>query len=411
MTRMKPALWTGAILLALALATAALLLARPWAEYSPLKLNSLFAPERRVENFRSMERIMPYRVVRAAALPFEFREAPRPLPAHYGFQGERRSLDEFLARVNATGLLVIQDDAVVHERYLLGATRDTRHTSWSVAKSFVATLVAVALQEGRIRSLDEPITDYAPSLRGSAYDGVPIRHVLQMSSGVAFDETYGDRRSDINRLFLKVFALNRRIDRVLHDYGRERPSGALFHYISVDTQALGLMLREIYRRPLAQLLEQKLWQPLGMEGDALWNTDRAADDGIELAFCCLNARLRDYAKLGRLYLEQGRWQGRQLLPEGWVREATTPARADLEPGVSPYDYGPRGYQYQWWVPENYQREYFAAGVWGQYVYVSEPDRLIIVRSSVDPNFRANLPETLAVFRVIRDALRNAPAQR
>lgn len=384
---------------------ALLLLARPWAEYSPLKLNSLFAPDRRIQNFRSMERILPYRVVRAAAAPFEFERAERPLEISYRFGGETHRLDEFLERVHATGLLVIKDDRIVHERYFHGADAGTRHTSWSVAKSFVATLVGIALKEGRLHSLDDPITKYVPDLAGSAYEGVPIRHVLQMSSGVDFDETYANRRSDINRLFVKVFALGRRMDHVMHDYGRERASGQVFHYISIDTQALGMLLRRIYQRPLAALLEEKLWQPLGMGADAYWNVDEPAEDGVEMAFCCLNARLRDFAKLGRLYLHQGVWNGQQLLPPGWVAEATVPGRPDMEPGVSSYDYGPRGYQYQWWVPEGYQREYFAAGVWGQYIYVSEPDRLIIARATVDPDFRENLPETLAVFRAIRDALR------
>jgi CubicO group peptidase (beta-lactamase class C family) len=396
----------GAILSLVLLAL--LLLIRPWAEYNPLKLNALFAPDKRIQNFRSMEQVLPYRVVRAAT-PFEFSRAERPLDIRYTFNGETRRLDEFLERATATGLLVIKDDQIIMERYFHGADATTRHTSWSVAKSFVATLVSIAFKEGRIRSLDDPITDYVPDLKGSAYEGVPIRHVLQMSSGVDFDENYVSRHSDISRLFIKVYVLGQRIDRVMHDYGRERPSGEMLHYISVDTQALGMMLQRLYGKSLSAVLEEKLWQPLGMEGDAYWNIDQPSEDGMEMAFCCLNARLRDFAKLGRLYLHQGNWNGIQLLPEGWVAEATTPAGPHLEPGVSPYDYGARGYQYQWWVWEGYQREYFAAGVWGQYVYISEPDNLIIARTSVDPDFRANLPESIAAFRAIRDTLRAAPA--
>ena len=156
-----------------------------------------------------------------------------------------------------------------------------------------------------------------------------------------------------------------------------------------------------------KLLEDKLWQPLGMAGQAYWNTDRMGEQGMELAFCCLNAQLRDYAKLGRLYLQQGQWQGRALLPDGWVPMATTPPRQDMQPGQSDYAYGPRGYGLHWWIPADAQREYFAAGVWGQYIYVSEPDRLIIVRSSVDPAYRANMDESIVVFRAIRDGLRAA----
>lgn len=407
---LKRALVVGGVILALGV-IAILLLARPWAEYSPLKLNALFHPDKRVENFRHMDRVLPSRAVRSAAEPFRFGRAEQPLDVSYSFNNETRRLDEFLNKVVATGLLVIKDDAIVHERYFLGADETTQFTSWSVAKSFTGTLVGMALGDGRIKSLDDAITDYVPELKDTGYDGVPIRHVLQMSSGVDFDETYNKRSSDINRFFLKVFVLGRRADSVMRDYGRERPSGQVHHYISSDTQALGMLLRRIYGKPLATLLEERIWQPLGMEGATYWNMDRDSSEGMELAFCCINARLRDFAKLGRLYLNQGNWNGQQLLPVGWVREATRPAAPHLEPGASPYDYGPRGYQYQWWVPINYDREYFAAGVWGQYVYVSEPDRLIIARSSVDPEYRANMAESIAVFRAIRDALRDGQQAR
>jgi CubicO group peptidase (beta-lactamase class C family) len=380
-------------------------LVRPWADYSPLGLMTLFDPDVRVENFRSMDRLMPATTVHAPGAPFRFSRAERPLEVRYEFEGEERTLEQFLERASATGLLVVKDDAVVTERYFQGADERTTFTSWSVAKSFVSTLVGMTLGEGLIESLDDPISRYAPELEESAYAGVPIRHVLQMSSGVDFDERYDRRTSDINTFFAKIFALGRRAESVIFDFGRDGPSGEVFHYVSLDTQALGLMLRRIHGKSLATLLEERIWKPLGMEHDARWNVDTEAEGGVELAFCCLNATLRDYAKLGRLYLRGGDWNGERLLPEGWTTEATRPSSPHLLPGASPYGYGRRGYQYQWWSPENPEGEYFAAGVWGQYVYVSEPDRLIIARTSVDPDFRPHMEESVAVFRAIRDALR------
>jgi CubicO group peptidase (beta-lactamase class C family) len=397
--------WTLAAAIVAALLATVLGLTRPWAQYSPFGLMRLFAPGVRVENFRSMHRLMPARTVQAPEQPFRFRRAERPLDVRYRYDGEERTLEQFLDRVTATGLLVVQDDTIVHERYLLGSDERTAFTSWSMAKSFVSTLVGMSLGEGRIRSLDEPISKYAPELETTGYAGVPIRHVLQMSSGVAFDERYGRQTSDINLFFAKVFALARRADAVIGDYPREGPSGQVLHYVSLDTLALGLMLRRIHGKSLSELLEERIWKPLGMEGDARWNLDRDGPDGTELAFCCLNARLRDYAKLGRLYLRDGDWDGTRLLPAGWAREATQPSAPHLQPGASPYGYGSRGYQYQWWSPPSPEREYFAAGIWGQYVYVSEPDRLVIVRTSVDAEFRAHMDETVVVFRAIRDALR------
>lgn len=392
------------VTLGLLLAGALLFLTRPWSDYDPLAMNTLFHPDKRVENFRHMDRIFPARTITASPQPFEFPRDERPLALDYDFDGKRRTLDGFLERASITGLLVIKDGAIVHERYRLGADADSRFTSWSMAKSYVATLVGMALADGRIDSLDDPISDYVPALGDTAYEGVPIRHVLQMSSGVDFDETYSDHFSDVRQFFWKVFVFGQRADDVITGYGRARPSGEEFHYASIDTQALGLLLREIYDRPLTELLEDRLWHPLGA-AEAFWNVDDESEDATPVAFCCLNARLRDFAGLGQLYLQQGRWQGEQLLPAAWVTEATRPGAPRLEPGASPYDYGPRGYQYQWWVPEDYDREYFAAGHYGQYVYVSEPDNLVIARTAVDPDYRDHTTEAIAVFRAIRDALR------
>lgn len=393
------------IALLLALIALALFAIRPWSDHSPLAMNSLFAPDKRIENFRHLDRIFPARDIPAGDAPFAFDRDERALEVRYRYAGEERTLDDFLERVVATGLLVIKDDRIVHERYMHGADETSTFTSWSVAKSFVGTLVGMALDEGRIASLDDAISDYVPELVGSGYDGVPIRHVLQMSSGVDFEERYDVRFSDIQRFFWRVFVFGRRADAVMGAYESARPSGGEFGYISIDTQALGMMLQRVHEQSLSALLSERLWQPLGMEADAFWTVDRAGDDGMELAFCCINARLRDYAKLGRLYLHQGQWQGEALVSADWIHDATSPAAPHLEPGAMVRAGGPRGYAYQWWVPEGYQREYFASGVWGQYIYVSEPDDLIIVRTSVDPDFLRNVEESVVVFRAIRDALR------
>lgn len=376
---------------------------RPWSEYKPLNMNRLFHPEDRVENFRHMDRVFPVREISASNTPFIFKRDEKPLEVSYQFKGKDRSLAEFLDEVEATGLLVIQNDTIIHERYFQGGNNESTFTSWSMAKSFVGTLIGMALGDGKIASLDDPITQYLPELSTSGYADVPIRHILQMSSGVDFNEAYDDKLSDINLFFWKVFILGMDADDVVASYGKAEESGQLLHYISIDTHVLGMLLRRLYQKPLTTLLEERIWQPLGMEGDAFWNIDADSEDATEIAFCCLNARLRDFAKLGRLYLNNGVWQGQRLLPEGWVVEATTPAADHLQPGGNTY--GGRGYQYQWWIPPNYDREYFASGVWGQYVYVSEKDNLIIARTSVDPNFRKNMPETMAVFRAIRDHLR------
>lgn len=401
---MKKILSVIAAALGLLILGVLIFLARPWSDYNAFKMNSLFAKDKRVNNFRHMDRIFPAETIDAAPLPFEFRRDTRPLRVTYQQDGKNETLDQFLDEVSATGLLVIKDGKIVHERYLRGADADSRFTSWSMAKSFVSTLVGMALAEGRVKSLDDPITAYVPKLKGTGYEGVPIRHVLQMSSGIDFDEVYDDKFSDINLFFVKVFVLGRNADSVMTDYGRAGPSGRAFDYSSIDTQALAMLLRVVYDKPLTTLLEERLWHPLGAKA-AFWNVDDSDENGTPIAFCCLNARLRDFAKLGQLYLQQGRWRGKQLLPAQWVVEATTPGEPFLQPDAIPGKYGPRGYQYQWWVPGDPEREYFAAGVWGQYVYVSEPDNLVIARTAVDPDYKEHTGESIDVFRAIRDALR------
>ena len=396
----------GLLIVALLLATGCSFVWRPWSDYSLIDQYRLFHPDYRVENFRRLDRIFPARPIEASTTPFRFERDERPLELSYEYKGRSSTLSEFLERAQATGLLVIRNDRIIHERYFQGGSAEATFTSWSIAKSFVGTLVGMALGDGLIRSLDDPVTDYLPQLSGSGYDGVPIRHILQMSSGVDFDETYDAQFSDINRFFMKVFALGRDADAVVADYGKAEPSGQRLHYISIDTHVLSMLVRKLYGDSLARIVQQQLWQPLGMEADAFWNIDDEGADANEIAFCCLNATLRDYAKLGRLYLQQGVWNGQRLLPEGWVVEATTPQADYLQPGNNPY--GGRGYAYHWWVPPDYQREYFASGVWGQYIYVSEPDNLIVVRSSADPDFKKHIRETVVVFRAIRDHLRQNP---
>jgi CubicO group peptidase (beta-lactamase class C family) len=381
-----------------------LLVERPWSGYGLLAMNSLFSEGERVENFRHMDEVFPAEDIAGARRPVDFPRREQSLEADYRYGGERRTLAEYHDRADSTGLLVVKDGEVLHERYFQGADAASRFTSWSVAKSFVATLVGMALADGRIRSLDDPIDRYVPRLADSAYAGVPIRHVLQMSSGVEFDEDYDDLRSDIRLFFLQVYVLGRDADDLTAGYDRHGPSGKQFHYASVDTQALGMLVSEVFDRPFVDVFAERLWRPLGAHS-AFWNVDATGGDGEPIAFCCLNARLRDYAKLGQLYAQHGMWKGRRLLPASWVRQATTPGAPHLEPGQLPDPHSTRGYGLQWWVPRDYDREYYAAGVWGQYIYVSERDDLVIARTAVDPDYRDHGDEAIAVFRAIRDSLR------
>ena len=365
---------------------------------------TFFDEDIRIENFRHAERVFPTRRVRRSGEIFQFECDIRDLNPTYEFKGETRKVEEFLERTVTTGFLVVKDDKVITERYFRGAAEDSMLTSMSVVKSVVSALVGIAIDEGLISGVDRAITDYVPKLKGSGYEGVPIKHVLQMSSGVKFDEVYDDMFSDINLMFYKVFGFGQPIDDYIAGLGSEHPSGETSYYRSCDTQALGMLVSAVTGKSASAYLEEKIWGKIGMEYDALWSMD---NNGVELTFAFLNAALRDYARFGRLFLRNGNWDGEQIVSEEWVRESVTPDNPNLKPGEKPGGYGTFGnfgYQYQWWIPDNPDGEYMAIGVWGQYIYVYPKEDMVIVKTSVDPDFEANNyehdDETVAVFRSI-----------
>jgi CubicO group peptidase (beta-lactamase class C family) len=375
---------------------------------------TFFDEGERIENFRRLDQIMPGRAIRHAEPAFHFQGNEKELNPAYVFNGESKKVNDFLAETVTTGFLVVKDDTIVEERYFQGGAEDSLFTSMSVAKSFISALVGIAIDEGLITGVDRPITDYVPKLKGSGYDGVPIKHVLQMSSGVRFNEEYDNQFSDINTMFLKIFGFGQPVDNYMANLKPEFPSGTTSYYRSCDTQALGMLVSAVTGKSVSAYLEEKIWSKIGMEHDAFWCTDMS---GTEIAFAFLNATLRDYARFGRLYLHNGDWNGNRIISENWVRESVTPDNPNLQPGPKPENYeksfGKFGYQYQWWIPENPDGEFMANGVWGQYIYVSQKENLIIVKTSVDPHFADNNfehdDETVAVCREIAQQLRNADA--
>ncbi len=368
---------------------------------------NLFREDLLVENFRSMEVLFPTRRVRRGGPVYAFERAPAALPTTFPYGGRDVDLEEFLARRVTTGLLVVQDDAIRHERYFLGNGPETRTISWSVGKSFVSALVGIAIAEGHIRSVADAVTDYLPELRGSGYDGVPIEHVLQMASGIRFREDYGDPTSDINRMGLAL-ATGTPLAAFVATLENERPSGTFHHYVSMDTQVLGMILERATGRSPSAYLEEKIWQRIGPESDAHWLLDGS---GTELAFGGLNVTLRDYARFGRLYLRNGDWQGETIVPPDWVQVSITPREPHQMPGGNSATDSLFGYGYQWWIPTDPDGEYMAMGVYGQYLYIYPKQRLVIVKTSADPRFEDNDYEsdfeTLAAFRAIAAQLRGA----
>ncbi|MCR9141421.1 MAG: beta-lactamase family protein [bacterium] len=373
--------------------------------YRLYKVVSLFDAGVITENFRRMPEFFPSHTVSRGDGVFEFQSAPQELPATYEYRGETRDVREFLKRTDTSGLLILKDDRIVFEEYWKGHTVDTRHISWSVGKSFVSAMFGVAIDEGFVESIEDPVTKYAPELSGTGYDGVRIKDVLQMSSGVGFDEDYGAFFSDINRMG-RVIALGTPINEFVASLENAREPGSYQHYVSMDTQVLGMILRNATNRPLAQYLSETIWSKIGMQADAAWLID---DSDMELAFGTLNATLRDYARFGRLYLNEGAYGGEQIVPADWVRASVTPDAPHLQPGQTTSSSTTMGYGYQWWIPENRDGSDFSAiGIYGQFIYVNPERSVVIVKNSSFADFtkvRGSSGETLAMFQSIARALR------
>jgi CubicO group peptidase (beta-lactamase class C family) len=374
--------------------------------------NGLFSGTDEVDNFRSLGTLFPVHGIARPAHPDPLPAgAPLELPAGFTFNDLAESTEDFLSSTDTTGLLVLQDGRIVYERYWRGNDAHTHWISWSVAKSFVSALVGIAVHDGAIGSIEDPVTRYLPELAGSAYDGVRIKDILQMSSGASWNEDYGDRDSDINR-FGRTFALGGSFDEFVRTLKREHPPGTFHRYNSMDTQVLGMLLRRTTGRTLADDLHEKLWVPLGMESDAWWLTD---DHGAEFAAGGLNATLRDYARLGLLYANGGLWRGVPVVPAEWVKASVTPDAPHLMPGRRASAQDSWGYGYQWWVPDN-SGNFSAVGIYNQFVYVSPAAHLVIAKTSAnhaygttsnDLSYREN--EHIAFFRAIEASLGRGPA--
>lgn len=365
---------------------------------------SLFTGAPQHENFSRLAEFIPASTMTAAPVAHAFDEGPRiELPGSFVHERAPRDTEAFLAGTDTMALLVLRDGAVRFEQYSAFGGRDVRWASMSVAKSFISALVGIAVAEGAIGSIEQPVTAYVPEFADSAYDGVRIKDILQMSSGAGWNEDYSDPESDIIR-FSKVSAEGGAMSDFIPTLGRATTPGTVCHYNSMDTQVLGMLLRAATGRTIADYMQEKLWHPLGMESPGHWLLDST---GMEMAYACLNATARDYAKIGELYRQGGNWGGRQLVPAEWVRASITPDAPHLMPGVPDPLFG---YGYQWWVIDCGEGEYAAIGVYNQFVYVNPARGMTIVKLSANRNYGATNDEssyreheTIALFRAICDA--------
>jgi len=335
-----------------------------------LAVNSLFSAEKIVQNFSNMDAAFLNTPVSRGSgdistLP---QGDPWTMPGDVQAWVEARSV---------TSLLVMQGGKIRFEGYYLGTGAEDRRISWSMAKSYLSALLGVLMDEGVIASLDDPVTKYAPKMIDSAYDGATIRNVLNMASGVAFDEDYLDYDSDINRMG-RVIALGGTLDDFAADLDDSFATpGETWAYVSIDTHVIGMVIRGATGRDIAGLLEEKIIAPLGLEQDGYYVTD-----GVGAAFVLggLNFTTRDYARFGQMILQGGMYNGTQVVPSDWIAESTA-ASAPTMPGETQYGY-------QWWLPQDaHEGEFFAQGVYGQNIYFDQVRGVLITITGADKLFR------------------------
>lgn len=324
----------------------------------------MWKQDQRDAAFRAMDRLP------ALAKANEIAPANKPFPLPQGKPLDIPDIDKYMASQRSAGIVIIHNGQVRFERYGLDFGAEGRWTSFSVAKSFTSTLVGAAIQDGYIKSLEDKVSTYIPGLRGSAYDDVTVRQLLTMSSGVKWNEDYEDPNSDVARF--NNAAPEDGLDATvsyMRKLPRAHPPGQVWHYNTGETNLVGVLVSSATKRPLAQYLQEKLWQPFGMEAKATWLLGAT---GHEIAGCCIQAGVRDYARFGLFVLGGGMAGGKRVVPEDWFAQATVKQKDIGEPG--------RGYGFQWWTYDD--GSFAAQGIFGQGIFI-DPGRNLVIASNAN----------------------------
>jgi CubicO group peptidase (beta-lactamase class C family) len=340
--------------------------------------------------FRSMDELFTTRTVARGGSVWNLPRSDRRLDFTYAWQGASRPAGEFLERTYTNALLVIKDGRIISEIYRNNAGERSRFIGWSMTKSITSVLIGCALAEGKIDSLDTPITRYLPELAGGGYDGVSVRHVMQMRSGVDYEERYDFENPGVaarNHIAALVKNTARFTD-VARTLPRIHRPGEHFQYKTIDTAVLGWLVERATQSSVAAYTTRCLWEPLGAEADGYYIMDGAPGTGREFSGAGYNATLRDYGRFGQMMLDGGVADGRRIVPAEWVRQSTQPA--------GPEDTRRGGYGLQWWTI-GASDAYTAIGLQGQYIYIDPATRTVVVKLSYFPPGNNSLieAETLA----------------
>ncbi|MDO8410164.1 MAG: serine hydrolase [Phenylobacterium sp.] len=351
----------------------------------------MWSPELQSRGYRAIEDVFQVNTIERGEAVRPLVMADRQIDPTFTHDGQDWTVASYMEAFNVSGVLVLKDGQILLERYGMGRQPADRWTSFSVAKSVTSTLVGAAIQDGKIAGLNAPVTDYIPELAGSAYDGVTVRQLLMMSSGVTWNEDYTDPKSDVANAGVAPGepGMNAMVS-YMRRLPRANPPGAVFNYNTGETDLVGLLVSNATGQSLAAYASEKIWKPYGMERDAIWMVDPT---GQERGGCCISMTLRDYGRVGQFVLEGGMAGDRAVLPAGWVEAATT----------RQIDNGAAGYGYFWWM--NPSGAYQASGIFGQSITTYRDDGLVIVINSAWP--RATGADLSAARSAFLDAVHAA----
>jgi CubicO group peptidase (beta-lactamase class C family) len=358
----------------------------------PVSLLSLTQPQE-LEVFKTIEQHYDTRTVKRGSHVHPLPVAAKQIAPVIHLDGRDYDVDAFMQHAYMTGVLVLKDGQIALERYASGRTANDRWTSFSVAKSVTSTLVGFAIKDGYIRNVDELVTKYLPDLKGSGYDGVTIRQLLTMTSGVKWNEDYADPKSDVAQSsFWRGPAGKSSLVDYMRRLPRQSEPGTEFVYKTGETDLVGLLVAQATHKSLSKYATEKLWKPYGMEQDAVWMVDR---DGHERGGCCISMTLHDYARVGLFIADGGKIDGKLRLPADWLAQATT---NQLKPPAKG-DYG-----YFWWTRAD---GFDARGIFGQGIMFYPAEHLVIAVNGATPLAVSKdyAPGRAAFVAAIREAAR------
>lgn len=343
-----------------------------------VSLNS-FKDENLAHTFQHTPEIQPTKKISKGSDIFQFaKEDNAVLADSFDFEGTAYPTEQFMEDTKTSAMIVIKDDVIKYEQYFSGGDENTLFSSNSMGKSFVSALMGIAVSEGCVGSIEDPIGKYIPEFKGTELENIPIKACLQMASGIDFSED-----DDMSRFSMRTL-MGTPAMKVISKYGMQEEPYTYRRYLSINTEILGQIITNATGRSLAEYMEEKLWKKIGAAHDAYWTLS----NGTELAMGGLSVSLRDYARFARLYLNHGNYDGVQILDADWVRDSMDISAAFSKPGANHDAYNAIGYGYQWWVPEGNEDEFMAIGVYGQWIYVNPQRHVIIVKTSADPDFMA-----------------------